>query len=140
MKTVAGIAGAPRRQHEKSFKAELVERCLLPGASVAAVALAGGINANLLFKWRRDHLSSNRPVGATPTSTVLVPVHVASEVAADEGLQQLSVPPPQTPVHRVGRSVEGVIELDIAGARLRLRGKVDEASLSSVLRALRRSE
>ena len=51
MKTVAGISGAPRRQHEKSFKAELVEQCLGPGASVAAVALAGGINANLLRKW-----------------------------------------------------------------------------------------
>jgi transposase len=55
MKTAAGITGAPRRQHEKSFKAELVEQCLAPGASVAAVALSGGINANLLFKWRRDH-------------------------------------------------------------------------------------
>ena len=50
MKTVAGISGMPRRQHEKSFKAELVEQCLMPGASVAAVALAGGVNANLLFK------------------------------------------------------------------------------------------
>ena len=53
MKTVTGIAGAPRRQHERSFKAELVKQCLVPGASVAAIALAGGINANLLFKWRR---------------------------------------------------------------------------------------
>lgn len=58
MKTVAGIAGAPRRQHEKSFKAKLVEQCLVPGALAAAVALAGGINANLLFKWRRDHQRS----------------------------------------------------------------------------------
>ena len=31
----------------------------------------------------------------------------------------------------------GVIELDIAGTRLRLRGPVDETSLCSVLRALR---
>lgn len=60
MKTAAGITAAPRRQHEKSFKAELVEQCLVPGASVAAVALAGGVNANLLFKWRRDHLRSKR--------------------------------------------------------------------------------
>ena len=33
----------------------------------------------------------------------------------------------------------GVIELEIAGAQLRLRGAVDEASLCSVLRALRQS-
>jgi transposase len=50
VKTVNGIAGAPRRQHERSFKSELLEQCLLPGTSVAAVALAGGVNANLLFK------------------------------------------------------------------------------------------
>ena len=46
MKTMTGIRRAPRRQHERAFKAELVEQCLVPGASVAAVALAGGINAN----------------------------------------------------------------------------------------------
>ena len=74
MKTVAGISGTPRRQHEKSFKAELVEQCLMPGASVAAVALAGGVNANLLFKWRRDHLRSKRLSGAaSSSSTVLGP-------------------------------------------------------------------
>ena len=89
MKTAAGITGAPRRQHEKSFKAELVARCLLPGASVAAIALAGGINANLLFKWRRDHLRSQRLGSATSlSSSVLVPVHVDSAIDADAGNSQ----------------------------------------------------
>ncbi len=149
MKTVTGIAGAPRRQHERSFKAELVKQCLVPGASVAAIALAGGINANLLFKWRRNHLRANRPAAAATTSTVLVPVHVAASADSDDGLQQFSAPPRSTstptptpiqhPAHRVGRSTGSVIELDIAGAQLRLRGAVDEASLCSVLRALRQS-
>jgi transposase len=132
MKTVAAIARAPRRQHERSFKAELVEQCLVPGASVAAVALAGGINANLLFKWRRDHLRSSRPSGSTSSSAVLVPVHVAPVVAgeADAG----SKLPMAT---QRGARNNGVIELEIAGAQLRLRGPVDEASLCSVLRALR---
>ena len=146
MKTVAGIAGAPRRQHEKSFKAELVAQCLLPGASVAAIALAGGINANLLFKWRRDHLRSQRlGSGAPSSSAVLVPVHVASAVDADAGNSQ-SAPSPASPASTAlavapQRSVRitGIIELDIAGAQLRLRGPVDEASLCSVLRALRHS-
>jgi transposase len=141
MKTVAGITGAPRRQHEKSFKAELVEQCVAPGASVAAVALAGGINANLLFKWRRDHLRSqqlNRP--ASSASSVLVPVHVASAMDADAGHSPSS--PASTalavaPQRCAGNAV--IIELDIAGAVLRLRGPVDEASLRSVLRALRHS-
>ena len=142
MKTAAGITGAPRRQHEKSFKAELVARCLLPGASVAAIALAGGINANLLFKWRRDHLRSQRLGSATSlSSSVLVPVHVDSAIDADAGNSHSSAPLPASTALVVApqRSVRttGIIELDIAGAQLRLRGPVDEASLCSVLRALR---
>ena len=147
MKTAAGIAGAPRRQHEKSFKAELVAQCLLPDASVAAVALAGGINTNLLFKWRRDHLRSMRLNGvASSSSVVLVPVQVASGLDVDAGNSQ---PLPPSPASLASTALAvvpqrcvrttGIIELDIAGAQLRLRGPVDEASLCSVLRALRQS-
>ena len=39
-----------RRKHGAAFKRELVARSLRPGASVAAIALKHGINANLLFK------------------------------------------------------------------------------------------
>jgi transposase len=144
MKTVAGIAGTSRRQHDRSFKARLVEQCLMPGASVAAVALAGGINANLLFKWRRDHLRSKQlSSAASLASAVLVPVHVASGVHARAGNAQASAPSPASTslamaAQRAACST-GTIELDIAGAVLRLRGPVDEASLCSVLRALRRS-
>jgi len=138
MKTVAGINGTPRRQHDRAFKAELVERCLAPGASVAAVASAGGVNANLLFKWRREHLRANQLNRSAPSSsTVLVPVQIAMDMDAEA-----SHSPPSTasavPPQRWARST-GIIELDIAGAVLRLRGPVDEANLCSVLRALRQS-
>jgi transposase len=103
--------------------------------------LAGGINANLLFKWRRDHLHAMRPSGTAAPSAVLVPVHVVPDV---DGPSRLSLPPPASPTTAVDtpcvtRST-GVIELDIAGAQLRLRGMIDEASLRSVLRALRDSK
>jgi len=38
------------------FKRDLVERCLQPGASVSGIALDSGINTNVLFRWRREHL------------------------------------------------------------------------------------
>ena len=144
MKTVAGLTGTSRRQHEKSFKAELVEHCMVPGASVAAVALAGGINANLLFKWRRDHLRSKRlSSAASSPSAVLVPVHVVAAMDADACHSQSSAPSPASTALAVApqRSARnaGIIELNIAGAVLRLHGPVDEASLCSVLRALRQS-
>lgn len=143
MKSGTRIGEPARRQHDRSFKAGLVEQSLQPGASVAVIARNNGINANLLFKWRRNHLRANRPASAAATSTVLVPVHVAASADSDDGLQQFSAPPVPTPMqhpaHRVGRSAGGLIELDIAGARVRVRGAVDEASLCSVLRALRYS-
>ena len=40
-----------RRDHSPELKRELVRQCLLPGASVSSIALAHGINANLVFKW-----------------------------------------------------------------------------------------
>jgi transposase len=144
MKTVTVTARTPRRQHERSFKAELVEQCLVPGASVAAIALAGGINANLLFKWRSEHLRSTRPTHTTSSSAVLVPVHVAPDVdgEGDGRSQQLKAsaasPPMAVATQRALRS-SGVIELDFAGTVLRLRGPVDEASLCGVLRALRQA-
>lgn len=48
-----------RREHSAALKRELIERSLQPGASVSGIALDAGINANLLFKWRREHLRAN---------------------------------------------------------------------------------
>ena len=101
-----------------------------PDASVSAIALRNGINANMLFKWRREHL---RDVGQRAAPTVLLPVEIApqAEVVAVPASIVATTPAPK-PVPRIG-----VIELEIAGVQLRLRGAVDEASLCSVLRALR---
>ena len=40
-----------RRRHSAEFRAEAVRACQQPGVSVAAIALARGLNANLLRRW-----------------------------------------------------------------------------------------
>ena len=40
-----------RRVHGAEFKTQVLAECQLPGASVAAIALAHGLNVNLLRKW-----------------------------------------------------------------------------------------
>jgi transposase len=40
-----------RRLHSDEFKANAVASCMQPGMSMAAVAMANGINANLLRRW-----------------------------------------------------------------------------------------
>jgi transposase len=42
------------RAYPPEFKARLVAESEQPGASVAKVALAHGLNANMLHTWRRD--------------------------------------------------------------------------------------
>ncbi|NDZ18972.1 transposase [Variovorax sp. WS11] len=122
-----------RRQHEREFKDELVAQSLVPGASVAGIAMKGGINANLLFKWRREHVKAM--AASAPTAATLLPVCVVPEAASPSTAQPTSpVGPAINPSSR-----PGVIEVEIAGAQLRLRGAVDEAMLGSVLRALRQS-
>jgi transposase len=51
MDVMAAKPGAPRRRHSAHLKAEVVSECLQPGASVAAIALARGLNANLVHGW-----------------------------------------------------------------------------------------
>jgi transposase len=116
----------PRRVHDALFKRELVSRALQPGASVSAIALEAGINANLLFTWRRAHLDAIANP-APQTSAVLLPVTVATPVT--------EVAPPAAAT--MPRSGTGTIEIDIGNARIRLRGPVDEASVRCVVQALR---
>ena len=50
------VAGGRRRRrmHSDEFKANAVASCQAAGISVAAVAMANGINANLLRRWVRE--------------------------------------------------------------------------------------
>jgi transposase len=47
------IKSAPRRRHAAELKARVLAACDEPGASVAAIAHAYDLNANLVHKWRR---------------------------------------------------------------------------------------
>lgn len=44
---------ASRRSYSAQLKALVLEQCAAPGASVAKVALAHGINANVVHRWRQ---------------------------------------------------------------------------------------
>jgi transposase len=120
-----------RRRHTDAFKHALVERSLVPGASVAAIAQDAGINANLLFNWRRLHLQAAASATAEePRGPVLLPVTVVEPVSS---APPTPAAPPPAPAARIPA---GSIEINIRGAVVRVRGTVDEASLRTVLRAL----
>ena len=57
-----------RRVHSEHFRAEAVGACQQPGVSIAAVALARGLNASMLHRWVRKAERSGRPIAIHPTA------------------------------------------------------------------------
>ncbi len=76
-----------RRRYTEEFKQQAIEACLQPGISMASVALANGLNANLLRRWvteRQDEAAGSailpdqrRLEIAEPTTPGLVPITIA---------------------------------------------------------------
>jgi transposase len=56
MDTSVALSGGRRRRrtHSAEFKAHVVAACSKPGVSSASVAMANGINANLVRRWVKD--------------------------------------------------------------------------------------
>ena len=55
MDTMASDKVVRRRRYGVELKARVVAECEAPGASVAKVAMAHGINANIVHRWLREH-------------------------------------------------------------------------------------
>ena len=125
---------ATRRRHSETLKRELVERSLRSGASVSALAQEHGINANLLFNWRRLHLQAQN-LDTVVVAPAPAPVPRLLPVTVQHEMQPPAAPPQQPPL-APARASTGTIEIEIGNARVRLRGTVDDASLRSVLCAL----
>jgi transposase len=85
---VAKPARRTRRRHSEEFKRQVIEACLQPGVSVAAVALANGLNANYLRQLIRAHREESVPgkpsAVITSSPTVMVPVTVATSTLPAE--------------------------------------------------------
>lgn len=116
---------AKRRRYTGAFKREVVDQTRVTGASVARIAREHGINANQVFKWRRQQLLAERRQrgeDAVPdTSVSLLPVKVISEKVPSRSVQR-----------------DGVIEITLGGAQIYVRGIVDKTTLDCVLSSLRR--
>jgi transposase len=75
-----------RRRHAPDLKRQVVLACQQPGASVAGVALAHGLNANLVRRWLRHDQESTgvvAVVGAPSEAFVEVPMPRASTPVAE---------------------------------------------------------
>lgn len=95
-----------RRRYTEEFKKQAIEACLQPGISIASVALANGLNANLLRRWVTERqesvagtaiLPAQHPLGvAEPASPGLVPIKVAEPETPPSGEIKIEIHRNQT--------------------------------------------
>jgi transposase len=86
-----------RRTHSAHFKAEAVGACQQAGVSIAAVALARGLNAAMLHRWVKEAERSGRPIAIRAT---------APSVAIESGESFVPVALPSNPA-------EGTIRIEV---------------------------
>lgn len=111
-----------RRSYTVEEKRRLVAASDAPGASVSLVARGHGINANLLFTWRRQ---MRAPAPAAPPLE-LIPIEIVGATPA-------AVPAAAAEAARCG-----MIEIILAGSVcVRVDAMVSEAALKRVLSAVK---
>lgn len=115
------------------FKRQIVEATLVPEASAALIAREHGVNANLLFKWRRHYLAGD--YGLPDVAAATFAAHEAAAVnwmpvtLAPQAVNASDSPPP---------SSNRVYEIECGQVRLRLSGDISTATLIEIVRGLSR--
>lgn len=117
-----------RRRHSLAEKERLVMAAAAPGARVAEIARAAGVDLSLVYRWRRElsvvASTPNEP-GVHAAPAAFVPVSIAPS-------------PPPLPVSAPAAST---ITVEFAGgARLKIEGAPEANVLASVIGALSKAE
>ena len=121
-----------RRSYTLEYKVDVVRQCSEPGVSVAGIALAHRINANLVRRWIVRHQRARMDSAPEPRATLLpVTIEAATALLAARADDQIDAA--ATKRRRLGAAS---IEIELYGARIHLRGGVDAQALRSVLDVL----
>jgi transposase len=131
-------APATRRIRTLAEKLSILAEADRPGASIAAVARRHGINANLVFAWRRLH--QRGLLEAQRHAPPLLPVEITSPTITPT--QRGNVPARRgrrTKVNRTQETTTGSIEILLPGdVRVRLSGEAERVALIQILEWLPR--
>ena len=116
-----------RPNHPIEFKRRLAQQACEAGVSVSRLAQEHGVNANLLFKWRRHYRAGLFDEVTVPTT--LLPVTIAP--VPPERTQAAPLPPARGPATDAG------IEVAFYDCTVRIGSAADTKMLRAVLALLR---
>lgn len=115
-----------RHSYCEPFKAWIVEQAMRPGMSLAGLAMRNQVNANQLRRWvllhRRE--AAGQAVGQVAGASRLLPVTIA---------------PQAVPLHAMACSPSAPVEIELAGAVVRVPEGTSAQTLHLVIAALRRT-
>lgn len=151
-----------RRSWSDEEKQRIVSEAVVPGASVADIARRHGINANLLFNWRKMALAASSVATEVSTSAAhlrrdavppvtgvaaFIPIGVVDQMEDGEAALTAGVASAMVGGTSSRRSAPprpgmderpGVIEIELSdGTRLRVDAFVNERALRRVVAALK---
>lgn len=125
IEVIEGRSG--RRYRSEAERARIAAESLAPGAKVADVARCHGATRWQVYDWRKKLAAGQL---AVPAEAMTEPAFAALVVEAPQG--------EENPVRRASKAeAPGRIELVVDGVTVRVRGDVDEAQLTRVIRAIR---
>lgn len=119
-----GRTGRPN--YTKEFKRRLAIEACEPDLSVAKLALRYGLNANMLFKWRREYRAGKFGVQSNACQTPETPLFLPVVTSAT----------PSKAKPRAASNEPGYIEILRGDARIRVCGDVTASALHLVLDCL----
>ena len=111
------------RRRSKQERRRIVEESFAPGASVAGLARAHGVNANQIFHWRKLYREGLLADEAEKPATEWLAVRLADAA--------LGAPRPVAPAQALG-----AIEVELPRGRVRVEGAAEAATLRLVLEML----
>ena len=123
-----------RRRWTAAEKERLVTACLEPAAVISAIARQAGVHPSQLYGWRRQLCAPGPDLepGGSDNDT--------DQAGTFAAVRLVSEPAPATVPRSVGAS-GGAIEIEFAtGARMRITGTVDAATLSVAVATVARRE
>jgi transposase len=127
----------PRREYTRELKLQVLKESFAPGSSASIAARRHNINANVVFRWRREYREGYFTNGVAPSDSGLPDTgfmfHPVGLVDDHGSLRALPPPPKPTPTGRTA----GLIDIRLQnGIVVRIGADVDDKALRRVLAVL----